>query len=165
MNDTPDAEPTAETPTPARSSPRWMLLAALVGVLVVAGIAGAVAIVNNDDTSDYATSQIGWMHDGCQQWADSNQGADGPDDEWCDSMAGWMNGRMGGDSMMGQGQMMGSMMWQNASNMRTTCEQWMADNPDVASPGADTSARCEQMVDWMDQHMGDWNDWMMNGPG
>lgn len=53
------------------------------------------------------------MHEGCQQWADSYQGTGGPSAGWCDSMAGWMDGRMDSDSMMGQGQMMGPMMWQN----------------------------------------------------
>ena len=164
MNDTPDAEPTAKTSTPARPGPRWTLLAAIVGVVAVAGAVGAVVIVNNDDNSDYAASQIGWMHEGCQQWSDSYRGDNGPDDAWCDSMAGWMDGRMGNNSMMDQGQMMGSMMWQNPTNMGTTCDQWRDDNPDVAPTGADTSPWCAQMVDWMDQNMGGWDSWMENGP-
>lgn len=162
MNDTPEPESDVEPRTTARSSRPWLIGAIVVGVLVIAGIVGAVAVANNEETSDYAASQIGWMHQGCQQWSDSYQGAGRPDDAWCNSMAGWMDGRMGG-SMMGQGQMMGSMMWQNPTNMRTTCEQWLADNPSAAS-GADASTRCEQMVEWMDQNMGDWDNWMMNGP-
>ena len=80
VNVTPDAESTAETSTPARSKPRWMPLAAVaVGSLVVSGIVGALVIANNDDSSTYAASQIGWMHDGCQQWADNDQAADDPD--------------------------------------------------------------------------------------
>ena len=90
-----------------------MVIGAVVAVLAVAGIVGAVVLVNSDDTPDYAAAQIGWMHDGCQQWADGYQGANGPDDDWCNSMAGWMNGRTGDDSMMDRGQMMGPMMWQN----------------------------------------------------
>lgn len=136
----------------------------IVGVLAIAGIGVAVVIASNDDTPDYSAPQIGWMHQGCRQWADSYQGANGPDNAWCDSMASWMDGRMGTNSMMGEGQMMGSMMWQNPTNMRATCEQWMADNPNAAPPGADTAAWCGQMVDWMVQHMGGWDNWMMSGP-
>ncbi len=165
MSDTPatDTDTTETVASPPRR--KWLVIAAIVaGVLVIAGIAGAVVIANDDDTPDYAADQIGWMHQGCQQWADSYQGANGPNDAWCTSMAGWMNGRMGDNTMMGQGQMMGSMMWQNPTNMATTCEQWMADKPNAAPAGADTSAWCGQMVDWMNQHMGGWDNWMMNGP-
>lgn len=165
MTDTPATGTTVETATPARSKRPWVLVAAVaVGVLAVAGIVGAVVIANNDNASDYGAPQIGWMREGCQQWAGSYEGADGPDDAWCDSMAGWMDGRTGDGPMMGQGQMSGSMMWQNPTNMRTTCEQWMAGNPDGAPADADPSAWCGQMVDWMDQHMGGWDNWMMDGP-
>ena len=165
MTDTPETDPTVATEKPAGSRRRWLLIAAaVVGVLAVAGIATAVVTADNDDTAEYAATQIGWMGQGRQEGADSYQGADGPDDAWCNSMAGWMDGRMNDDSMMGQGQMMGSMMWQNPANMRTTCEQWIADNPDGAPTGTDTSTWCGQMVDWMDQNMGGWDNWMMNGP-
>ena len=155
---------TAIAPTAPTGRPRRLIAAVVIGVLAVAGIIGAIAVVADDDSPDHSASQIGWMHEGCQQWAGGYRGADGPDDAWCGSMAGWMDGRMGDSSMRGQGQMMGSMMWQSPTNLRTTCQQWMAANPDVAPEGADASAWCAQMVDWMDQHMGGWDDGMMNRP-
>lgn len=168
MADDPDSMTTPPTPTPMSDRPRrrgLIIAAVVVGVVVIAGIVGAVVIANNDDTPKYAAPQITRMHEGCQQWADSYQGSDGPSTGWCDSMAGWMDGRMDNDLMMGQdqGQTMGSMMWQNPSNMAATCEQWVNDNPDVAPAGTDTSAWCGQMVDWMDQHEGGWDGWMTNG--
>jgi hypothetical protein len=66
--------------------------------------------------------------------------------------------------MMDRRQMMGPMMWQSAENMRATCEQWMAEAPQGVPTDADTSTWCEQMTDWMDQNMGDWDSWMTNGP-
>ena len=80
-----------DTNTPGSSRRQWLLIAAVaVGVLAVAGIAGAIVIANNDDTPDYTAPQIGRMQQGCQQWADSYHGANGPNDAWCNSMADWM---------------------------------------------------------------------------
>ena len=163
MADDPTTE-TGPTPvTPERPKRRGLVIAAVViAVLAVAGIVGAVVVSNNDDDPGYAAPQIARMHEGCQQWAESYQGSNGPDTGWCDSMAGWMDGRLGDGSMMGQDQMMGSMMWQNPTSMAATCEQWAADNADGAD--TNTSTWCGQMVDYMDQHMGGWDNWMMDGP-
>lgn len=163
MADTPDTDAAAEEPARSRSSIRWVLIGAVVAVLAVAGIAAAVLALDDDDTPDYTAAQIGWVRNACQQWTDA-EGTSGSYDEWCDSMAGWMNGRMGDGSMMDRGQMMGPMMWQSPTNMRATCEQWMAETPDGVPEGADPSASCEQMTAWMAQHMGDWDSWMTNGP-
>ena len=157
--DTPDTDAAADEPVRARSRSPWVLIGAVVALLAVAGIVGVVLALDDDDTTDYAATQIGWMRNACQQWTDA-EGTGGPDDEWCDSMARWMNGRMGDGSMMDRRRMMGSMMWQSPTNMAATCEQWMVDAPD----GADTSAWCEQMTAWMAQNMGDWDSWMANGP-
>jgi hypothetical protein len=136
----------------------WVI-AAIFALVAVAGTAVWVLAATDDDTSDYAAPQIARMRTGCQQWADSYQGQDNPDAGWCDSMARWMDGRMGDNSMMGQGQMMGSMMWQSPANMLTTCEQWVAGNADGAE--ADTSSWCGEMIAWMERTMGGWDDWMM----
>jgi hypothetical protein len=135
--------PDADTSSP-RSPQRWLrIIGVVVAVLAVGGVAAAVVIANNDDSPDCAAPQIGWwMHQGCEQWADSYEGANGPNTAWCNSMAGWRDGRMGNTQMMGQGQMMGSKMWQDPASMRTTCEQWMTANPDAAPGGADTIAWC-----------------------
>ena len=156
-----DVEPTEKEPAgssvPTRTGRRWFAVAIVVAILAVGGVAAA-AIANRDDGPTYDTAQIGWMHQGCQQWADSYQGGDGPGDGWCSSMIDWMSGRMG---QRHPGMMMGSMMWQDPESMRATCRQWTADNP-TASNGS--GRWCDHMVDWMSDHMGDWDQWMRNGP-
>ncbi|MBK6856554.1 MAG: hypothetical protein IPG97_08410 [Microthrixaceae bacterium] len=161
MADT-DVEPTERGPAdspaaPRRTGRRWIVLAIVVAVLTVGGIAAAV-IATRDDGPSFDTAQIGWMHQGCQQWADAYQGADGPGAGWCSSMTDWMNGRMG---QRQGGMMMGSMMWQDPDSMRATCQQWMAEDP-TATNGS--GQWCDQMVGWMSDHMGDWDQWMRNGP-
>ena len=164
MEGIPASEATVEVPASSRGTRRGLVFAGVfVGVVLIAGIVGAIVVVNNDDTPEYAAPQITRMHEGCQQWADGFEGSRRPTTGWCDSLASWMNGRMGNDSMMGRDQMMGSMMWQSPNNMVATCEKWATDNPDVAPAGIDASAWCGQMVDWMDQHQGGWDGWMMNG--
>lgn len=153
----------AAAPEPApttRIGRRWIVLAVGVAVLAVGGVATAV-IATRDDAPSYDTAQIGRMHDGCQRWADSYRGSDGPDGGWCTSMTDWMNGRM--EQRRG-GMMTGPMMWQDADSMRATCEGWMADRPAATTGGADRSDWCDQMVDWMSEHMGDWDHWMRDGP-
>lgn len=140
-----------------RTGRRWIALAVVVAVLAVGGV-GAAAIANRDDGPTFDTAQIGWMHQGCQQWADSYQSGDGPSDGWCSSMTDWMNGRIG---QRRGGPMMGSMMWQDPGSMRATCQLWMADD----STATNGSGRwCDHMVDWMSDHMGDWDQWMRSGP-
>lgn len=146
---------------PGSGRRRWLIIGGIaLAVLVIAGGAVAVIAAQDDDTPSYDTAQIGWMHQGCQQWTDSYQGTGDPNTAWCTSMTDWMNQRTGTDASSQNGMMMGSMMWQDAASMATTCEQWMATNPS----GTDANAWCGQMTDWMNQHMGDWDTWMMNGP-
>ncbi|MCB0970777.1 MAG: hypothetical protein KDA97_04560 [Acidimicrobiales bacterium] len=161
MADT-DVEPTeretADSPAETkRTGRRWIALAIVVAVLAVGGVAAAV-IATRDDGPSYDTAQIGWMHQGCQEWADTYQGGDGPSAGWCSSRTDWMNGQMG---QRQGGMMMGSMMWQDPDSMRATCQQWMAEDPGATNGGGQW---CDQMVDWMSDHMGDWDQWMRNGP-
>lgn len=155
-----DLEPTEKEPPSSAPSKhtgrRWIVLAVVVAVLAVGGVAAAV-IANRDDSPSYDTAQISWMHQGCQQWAESHQGSNGPGDGWCSSMTDWMNGRM--DQRQG-GMMMGPMMWQDPDSMRATCREWMAVNPTAGG----TVEWCDEMVSWMSDHMGDWDQWMQNGP-
>jgi hypothetical protein len=147
------------------SKRRWLLVGGIVvAVLVLAGGAWAVVASQDDDNPSYDAAQIGWMHQGCQQWADSYQGTGGPDGAWCTSMTDWMNQRMGPNVSGQNGMMSGSMMWQDPASMRATCEQWMGTNPSGVPTGTDTTAWCDQMTDWMNQHMGDWDNWMHDGP-
>lgn len=161
-NDETNDRPT--TDSAKRPGRRWIVIGVAVAAVVL--IAGGVwaLVARDDDTPAYGTAQIGWMHQGCQQWADSYQGSDGPNAGWCRSMTDWMNSRMDPNPSRGNGMMAGSMMWQDPASMQATCEQWMSTNSNDGASGTDTTGWCTQMVDWMDQHMGGWDTWMRNGP-
>ena len=117
---------------------RWLLIGGIaLAVLVIAGGVWAVIAAHDGDTPTYDTAQIGWVHEGCQQWADSYQGTGGPDAAWCNSMTDWMNERTGTRASAQNGKMMGPMMWQDPSTMAATCEQWMATNPSCVPSGID----------------------------
>ena len=151
-----DVEPTEKEPSSSSVSKwtgrRWIALATVVAVIAVGGVAAA-ATANRDDSPTYGTAQIGWTHQGCQQWADSYQGAGGPGDGWCNSMTDWMNDRMG---QRQAGMTMGPTMWLDPDAMRATCQHRMADD----STATNSSGQwCDQMVDWMSDHMGDLDDW------
>ncbi len=143
---------------------RWIVIGVAVAVVVL--IAGGVwaLVARDDDTPTYGTAQIGWMHQGCQQWAEGYEGANGPTREWCTSMTDWMNNRTGSNQPSGDRMMAGSMMWQDPTSMQATCEQWMASDRSDVSGDADTGRWCTEMVDWMDQRLGGWDTWMRNGP-
>ena len=156
-----DVEPTEQEPTGPtasnRTARRWIVLAVVAALLSGSRVAAA-GLSHPERGPPLAPPPIWRGHQGCQQWADSYQGADGPGDGWCSSMTDWMNGRMG---QRQDGMMMGSMMWQDPDSMRDTCQQWMADNPTATNGSAEW---CDQMVDWMGDHMGDWDQWMRDGP-
>ena len=144
-------------PASTRSGPRRLIVGVVVAVLVVFGGVLIAIAVNDEDESTYGADQIGWMRDSCEQWAGDSSG-DGPPDAWCASMAAWMNDRLGEGSS--NGMMPGQMMWRDPDSMRATCEQWMSTSPDIEGG---PQSWCRQMVDWMSQQHGDWDDWMMSG--
>lgn len=155
-NDTPT---TPTTPAPRRP---WLpLLLTGIAVVIVAGAAIGIVIVRDDDSNDNGTvagtQQLASVQQACAQWRDAYSGSSAPSSSWCNDMVGWMTGQMN------SGQMMGTMMWGDPDRMRDTCRQWMSTNPAGSGSALNTSAWCDQMVGWMTQNMGDWDDWMMNG--
>jgi hypothetical protein len=131
-------------------------LAAGVAVLVV-GIAAFAVTRNDDDRQPTATQQIAAARQGCQQWlnSDTTRTGPGPGADWCDDMAGWMSGHLGYGQMM-----MGGRMWASPAAMRDVCTRAMGGTQTTAGNAAQW---CDQMVGWMTQHRGDWDDWHDNG--
>lgn len=68
-------------------------------------------------------------------------------------MAGWMTDHMPNSDPMG-GPMMGG-PWDSPQAMRDWCTQAMGGQAGVDNP----TAWCDQMVGWMSDHMGNWDDW------
>jgi hypothetical protein len=65
-------------------------------------------------------------------------------------MAAWMSGHMRGGGMM-----MGLGMWASPQAMRDVCVQAMGTG---RGANGDATQWCDQMVDWMSQHRGTWDD-------
>lgn len=149
-----DAQP------PARTGWKWAAgVAAAVAVVAIAVAAFAIAgdDGNNGTSSQALDSQrIAATRGACQQWLDDYSSSSGatPPQGWCNNMTGWMY------DQMANGSMMGPMMWGNPQAMIDACRQWM-----TTAPTGDTTATtrptawCDQMVRWMSQHMGNWDDW------
>jgi hypothetical protein len=132
--------------------------------LVVAVIAAvvAIAITLSDDTpstTSLSAIQIAAIQKTCLQWsggsAASPVSGGTSAGTACRSMTGWM------DEQLHSGHMNGPVMWGNPTALGATCRQWMAAGP--GSGETSSSAWCDQMVAWMTQHVGNWDNWMMNG--
>jgi hypothetical protein len=155
MTETAAPTPTPDEDTPRRPDRRWMPIAAVVAVVAVltVGIA-AFAIGRSDNSSPpRATQQITAAHQACQQWFDSDTRASGtgPGAGWCDDMAEWMSGHMSGGRMMG-----GTGMWASPEAMRDVCVQAMGTGQGTSG---NVAQWCDQMVDWMSRHRGNWDNW------
>lgn len=100
--------------------------------------------------------QLTTMHTSCNDWSRSDGGGAHADDRWCAEMVAWMRSA-DGDAMM-----MRSQMWDRPDHLRASCRAW-ADHSDPA-PTDRSAARCDDMVDWMQDHSrGDRNGHMMGG--
>lgn len=157
MTETTGTTPTLDEATPQRPKRPWILIAGLVaGVVVLAVGIAAFAITRDDDPQPSATEQIAVARQACQQWLDSDNAPTGPSPGagWCDDMAGWMSGHMG-DSQ----RMMGGGMWASPDAMRDVCTRAMGN---TRTADGNATQWCDQMVGWMTQHEGDWDDWHDN---
>jgi hypothetical protein len=154
VTDTEDTTPTPEpdaAPPPAR---RWKLAAGLAaGVAVLAVGIAAFAVTRNDGQQTTAAQQVDAARQACQQWLDGNSApaGNGPGGAWCDGMTGWMSDNMANGQMT-----RGPMMWDSPQAMSDVCVQAMG----AGQAGADDPAQwCDQMVAWMSQRMGAWDNW------
>jgi len=152
-----DPEDTTPTPEPDAAPPlarRWKLGAGLAaGVAVLAAGIVAFALTRDGDQQATGAQQVDAARQACQQWFDSDSASsgNGPAGAWCDDMAGWMSDNMANGQMMS-----GPMMWDSPQAMRDVCVQAMG----TGQAGTDDPAQwCDQMVAWMSQRMGNWDDW------
>ncbi len=153
-------------PTAKVRPARWVLVFALVAV-VVGGIGVTVGILATRDSTNPAvattpTAQVTSVRQACQQWlADDPTYAD--TQGWCSNMAAWMSTNLNGNEMGPQ------MMWGDPDRLRATCQQWLTESPPASGTSRDDQGWCDDMVDWMLDHMSgwsgraDWGDWMSHG--
>lgn len=139
---------------------RTLVIAAglAIAVLVIVGIV-VFSGSDSSSTNALADQQLASVQQVCEQWSGSSTPLLGTSSASlaCISMTGWMT------QQLGHGRMTGPMMWGSAMAMGDTCRVWMGTDSRssvsaVASPGW-----CNEMVDWMKQHIANWDDWMMHG--
>ena len=140
-------------PEPA-TSPRWTLLvAAVIGVLVIATVGIFVA----NETSSLGTSttrQVASIREGCDSWS-TTIGANGA--VQCSDMADWMG------QQVSEGHVTGHMMWGDAGAMVGSCTQWADTLPSDSVDGTTPSVWCDRMASWMEGHAGAWSSVMAQG--
>jgi hypothetical protein len=55
--------------------------------------------------------------------------------------------------------MTGAMMWGSGAALQSTCRQWAT----AGASSAGSPSWCDEMIGWMEQHIDNWNNWMMHG--
>jgi len=159
MTDTARGTPQTLRRTKTRRRGIWLVAVGLAAAVLI--IVGIVAIRGNSSpsTGAIANQQLASVQVACQQWSGSlaptlgNASASAA----CSTMAAWMS------EQLRNGRMTGSMMWGTATAMAATCRQWMGTDSRPTVSGTASPAWCDEMVSWMEQHIGNWHDWMMNG--
>jgi hypothetical protein len=129
----------------------------MIGLIAIGAVAVSVLTSRNDESVDSQTGAASFtqVKSSCDAWMMSPKAGDQVDDQWCDNMFAYMDDQSGG-------MMMGSGMWQNSERMGGTCRAWVSDGE--APAGAGGMRSCEDMVEWMSQHMSDSDGmWMMQG--
>jgi hypothetical protein len=165
MTDTVRRTPQATLPQ-TKGKRRRMWLMALSMVVLAAGCTRSAAIsttttsavakttTTNPSTGAIANQQLASVQQICQRWSGNVVPALGNDSASaaCATMAEWMS------QQLRNRRMTGPMMWGRPTAMRATCRQWMATVFGTAS-----APWCDELVSWMEQHIGNWDSWMMNG--
>ena len=151
------------TPHPSKVGRRRraVLSAGLAVGLLVAAIAVGVGVSRDDNPSSpgaLAPLQLASMQQTCEEWT----GASAPHlggasaSVACVAMTDWMS------QQLRSGHMTGTMMFGSATTMGAACSAWMATEPAAIASGS-TQPWCDDMVTWMTQHIGNWDEWMTHG--
>jgi hypothetical protein len=72
-------------------------------------------------------------------------------------MAEWM------DKQLQNGQTTGPAMWGSPTTLGSTCREWINTYSRDSISAAASPGWCNEMVGWMQEHIGNWDDWMMHG--
>ena len=125
-------------------------------LLGLAGMGVGMAALDDDGPASPGV-QLMNVQGACRRWATAADDGTNPSAEWCAEMTAWMfeQGAEHGAT--------GSMMAGSPSRMRETCRQWALADPSDAGAAAEAGRWCDEMVAWMQAHMGEhWDDWMMH---
>lgn len=157
---------TARAATPSTQSPRrtkrrrvWLpAVGLLAGVLVIVCVA-VFGVSSSSGTGAIADQQLASVQRACQEWSGGHVPTlgDASATYACTNMANWMS------QQMRNGRMTAPMMWGSTSAMAATCRTWVDTSSRFMISGTASPAWCDEMVGWMEQHIGNWGDWMMSG--
>ena len=119
-------------------------------VLAAVAIVVTTAIVAWPSSSSAQAQQLARTNRACQMWASNAQ----TPSTWCADMRRWMH------DQLTEGKATGPTMWSAPTAMRDACRRWLHDTNNTSD-----LPLCDQMVQWMTNHAGNWNGWMMHGGG
>jgi hypothetical protein len=130
-----------------------------IGLAVVVLIIIGIIFFSSDSSGVTDQQQLASVQRVCTEWAGRSASSLGSSSASaaCSTMADWM-----GQQLQNR-QMTGPMMWGSASSMDSVCRQWMNSGSRTSISTTASPGWCNDMVSWMQQHIGNWGDWMMNG--
>lgn len=150
----------------ANSRHRWRLLLVALALIVAGAVVGGGVVAAIRGDSDGEARAVDVIHlanlqSACRSWRAGpnpagNDGG-GPEADWCDAMTGWIY------QHLVTGQMTAMAMLGSPDATRESCGRWAAARADAAGTAAGDTRLCDEMVSWMQQHMGEWQTWMF-GP-
>ena len=142
-----------------RRHPLWLLA---VGLAVAALVTVGVVVLGGSSSSSKgaaADQQLASVQRACVDWTSNSAPSLGASSASvaCTTMADWMT------EQLHSGRMTGSMMWGSATTMGGTCRKWLGTDSRSSIASSAWPSWCDEMVSWMEQHIGNWDGWMMSG--
>jgi hypothetical protein len=130
-----------------------------IGLAVVVLIIVGVIFFSSDSSGVTDQQQLASVRRVCTEWAGSSASTLGSSSASaaCSTMADWMGQQLQNE------QMTGPMMWGSAASMESACSQWMETDSRASISTTASPGWCNDLVSWMEQHIVNWSDWMMNG--
>ena len=143
-----------ETPNGASQVRRHTIWLIPIGLAVVVLIIVGVIFFSSESSGVTDQQQLATVQRVCKEWSGNSAAKLGTSSASaaCSAMADWMGLRLQ------NGQMTGPMMWASSSSMDTVCRQWMETDSRASISATASPGWCDDMVNWMEQHVGNWGD-------
>ncbi len=142
--------------SPVKRHAIWLIP---IGLAVVVLVVVGVIFFSSDSSGVTDQQQLASVQRVCKEWSGNSAASLGTSSASaaCSTMADWMG------QQLQNGQMTGPMMWGSATTMDSVCRQWMGTDSRASISTTASPGWCDDMVSWMERHIGNWDDWMMNG--
>ena len=142
--------------SPVKRHTIWLIP---IGLAVVVLVVVGVIFFSSDSSGVTDQQQLASVQRVCKEWSGNSAASLGSSSASaaCSTMADWMG------QQLQNGQTTGPMMWGSATKMDSVCRQWMGTGSRASISTTASPGWCDDVVGWMEQHIGNWDDWMMNG--